>query len=319
MRSQLRRIPRPVRWLAGALVTLLVASFAIQAALSAAPGDPAASLAGPRATAAQVAAVRHQLRLDEPLLPRYGHWVAAAIHGDFGTSIVSKEQVSTLIESRLATTAFLVAYAAVLIVVFGVGLGLLGGGVKALGSPTAAISAVAVAVPAFVAAQLLVVVFSLDLGWFPTTGAGSGFADRVWHLTLPAVALALGWAAYVAQITRTAIREESGREHVETAIGRGLSPALVFRRHVMRNAALPIATIAGIASAGLVAGAVVVESAFGLSGVGSLLARAVASKDYNVVLAVSVLVVIVFIVATGLIDLAQRLLDPRIRTRAGAR
>jgi peptide/nickel transport system permease protein len=295
---------RLVRWLAGALATLLVASFAIQAALSLSPGDPAA----------QVAAVRHELRLDESLLPRYAHWLGDAVQGRFGRSIVFREQVGPLITNRLATTGFLVAFAALLILVVGVGLGLLGGGVRGAAPAVAGVSGLAVAVPAFVAAQLLIAGFALGLGWFPTTGAGEGLGGRISHLTLPAVALALGWCGYVAQITRAAVREEAGREHVDTALGRGLPALTVFRRHVVRNAALPIVTIAGIASAGLIAGAAVVESAFGISGVGSLLVKAVAAKDYNVVLAVSVLIVLVFIVVTGVIDVLQRALDPRTRT-----
>ncbi len=210
-------------------------------------------------------------------------------------------------------------YAAVLIVVFGIGLGMLGGAVRRLGTVVAALSAVAVAVPAFVAAQLLVKWFSLDLDLFPATGAGSGLGDRIHHLTLPAIALALSWAAYVAQITRTAIREEYGREHVETARGRGLGEGTIFRRHVLRNAAIPIVTISGLMLAGLIASSVVVETAFGIGGIGSLLVDSILTKDYNVVQAISVLLVVVFVVVTTVIDALQVALDPRLRSRGSAR
>ena len=142
--------------------------------------------------------------------------------------------------------------------VCGVGLGILGSGVRKLGPGVAGVSAVGVAIPTFVAAQFLVLIFALHLGWFPTIGAGSWFADRVWHLTLPAIALAIGAAAYVAQVTRASIFEEQAREHVDVARGRGIPEAVVFRRHVLRNALVPITTVSALTAAGLIAGAAVV-------------------------------------------------------------
>jgi peptide/nickel transport system permease protein len=307
-----------LRWAAGGLATVVIASFLIQIALAEAPGDPAAGLAGPKATQAQIEAVREQLGLDRPPLTRYVDWVSAALRGDFGTSVVQKEPVVSLLSSRTDTTVMLVLYTALLVLVVGVGLGVLGGVVRGLSSLVAAFSAVAVAVPAFVTAQILVTLFALRLGWFPATGAGTGVADRLWHLTLPAVALGASWGAYVTQITRTSVQEAGARDHVETALVRGVPYGVVLRRHILRNAALPITTIAALTVAGLVVGTVVVESAFGINGLGSLLVEAISAKDYPVVQAVSVIVVVVFVVVTGLIDLMQRLLGPR-RTGGSAR
>ena len=180
---------------------------------------------------------------------------------------------------------------------------------------TSVVSSIGIAVPAFVAAVLLVLVFSLRLGWFPAVGEGSGFADQLHHLTLPAIALSIGSIAYIAQITRSALVEEQSREHVETARGRGLSRQQVFRRHVLHNAALPIITIAGLIVAGLIAGAVIVESAFGINGVGSLLVSSVQGKDYNVVLAISLVIVLIFVLVTTALDALQFVLDPRVRDK----
>ncbi|MBS1868595.1 MAG: ABC transporter permease [Actinobacteria bacterium] len=304
------------RWLVGPLVTVLVASFVISAALALAPGDPVAQLLGPRPTAAQIAVTRHELGLDRSVPVRYWDWLSGAVHGDLGFSIVHRDSVATLIGPRLGTTALLVAYAGVLILVGGVGLGILGGALRRMSPLVAAITGLGIAIPAFVAAQLLVSVFSLRLGWFPATGAGSGLADRLWHLTLPAIALAVAWAAYVAQITRTAIRDEDEREHVETARARGLTAPVVFRRHVLRNAAIPIVTISGLSIAGLIASSVVVESAFGLGGLGTLLVDSVTARDYNVVQAITVALVLVFVVVTTLIDVLHTMLDPRLRRGA---
>jgi peptide/nickel transport system permease protein len=298
---------------AGPLATIALASFVISVGLSLAPGDPVAQVVGPRPTPERIETARTALGLDKNAFERYGAWVGDAVQGDLGRSIAQRESVTSLIEPRLATTALLVGLAGLLILVVGVSLGIAGGAVRALGPAVAIATALAIAVPTFVAAQILVDWFALDRDWFPATGAGSGFADRLYHLTLPAIALALSWTAYVAQITRTAIREEYGREHVETARGRGLPATSIFRRHVLRNAAIPIVTISGLTLAGLVASSVVVEVAFGLDGVGSLLVQSILAKDYNVVQGIAVMLVIVFVLVTTSIDALHVALDPRLR------
>jgi peptide/nickel transport system permease protein len=207
----------------------------------------------------------------------------------------------------------LVTYAGVLIIVIGIVLGTAGGLSRRLGPIVAGISGVMLGIPGFVAAQLLVALLALRWGWFPVQGEGTGFSDRLYHLTMPALALAIPVSAWVAQVTMTAVRDERGREHVDTARGRGIAPGKTVRRHVLRNAALPMVTVSGLAVASLFAGAVVIEQAFNLAGIGSLLVDAVGSKDYNVVLAVSIILVAVFVVVTSVIDVLHVLLDPRIR------
>jgi len=157
----------------------------------------------------------------------------------------------------------------------------------------------------------------VNLGWFPVFGAGSGFAGRLWHLTLPAIALAFAWVAYVAQITKASVREELSKEHVETARSRGIPAPLIVRRHVFRNALIPITTVAGLTVAGLIAGAVVVEQAFGLNGMGSFLVQAAGQKDFAVVQAIALLLVATFVIANAVVDLVNGLLDPRLRLVKG--
>jgi len=295
------------------LLTVLIASFVLFMALAAAPGDPVMALLGSHPTPGAVAALRAKFGMDHPLIVQYWHWLTGAAQGHFGTSIVYRADVSSVLAGRISTTLFLVVYAAIIVVIAGVGLGMLGGGVRRLGSAVAAVSAVGVAIPAFVASMVLVQIFSLQLGWFPTLGAGSGFLGHLWHMTLPAVALAIGAAAYIAQITRATIFEESARDHVEAARGRGLEAMYVFRRHVMRNALLPIMTVSALTAAGLIAGTVVVEYAFGIGGLGSLLVSSVASKDYAVVEAITLILLVVFVLTLAIIDLLQSALDPRAR------
>lgn len=302
------------RILGGALATFLAASFVIYLALGLAPGDPATALAGNRATPEMIANIRHQYGLDRPLPVRYVSWLRDAVHGDFGQSFQFHQSVSSVLAPRVGVTLWLVVYASLIILVVGIGAGLLPSFIRRSNLVVTILASVGVAIPTFVAAMILIQVFALDLGWFPTTGSGSGSAgQRIWHLTLPAIALALSWSAYVGQITRASVREQERLEHVDTARGRGLPPTMVFRRHVLRNAAVPIVTISGLTIAGLIAGSIVVETAFNLGGMGSLLVQSVSAKDYNVVLAISLILVAAFVLANTVADLAQLALDPRVR------
>ena len=180
----------------GALVlTLLVASFLIFGALYLAPGDPATLLAGGRATPAVLEQIRVQNHLNDPVWARYWDWLSGVLQGDLGQSFVYRQSVTTLLAPRAGTTVFLVVYASIIILGVGVTLGLSAALRRRLGAVVTVGTAVGMATPAFVAAIILITVFAVDLGWFPVFGAGSGFADRLWHLTLPAIALAFAWVA----------------------------------------------------------------------------------------------------------------------------
>ncbi|MEV5827966.1 ABC transporter permease [Spirillospora sp. NPDC052242] len=307
---------RFVTTILGAVATILAASLVIFAGLSVAPGDPVAQLLGAKATDQARANLRQDLGLDDPFLERYWHWLTGALHGDFGVSLTSRQDVTALIGPRLATTFLLVAMAALLVVLLGIGLGVIGG-VGARGrAVVSALVGLGIAVPSFVAANALIGVFAVKLGWFPTYGSGDGFADRIWHLTLPAVALSIGYGAYVSQLTSAAVAEESEKEYVVTARGRGVPSGIVLRHHTLRNAIMPVLTASGLAVAGLVAGTVVVEQIFAIDGIGALLIRSITSKDYPVVTAVSLIIVIVFVLVTTVIDLIQVALDPRERAKS---
>jgi peptide/nickel transport system permease protein len=316
--GRLRRAVSTLRVVVGPVSTVVAASFVIFTSMSFAPGDPVSQILGQRATEGQREAMRAQLGLDDPILIRYWHWLTDAVHGDFGISLTYRQSVSGLLGPRILTTLTLVVMAALLILIIGVALGSFGGANQRWRPFVNGIVGLGIAIPGFVAASVLISIFAVELGWFPTYGAGSGVLDRVWHLTLPAVALSLGWIAYVAQMTAAAVKEEAGREHVTTATGRGLPRRIVFRRHVMRNAAIPVMTASGLTVAGLVAGSVVIESAFAVDGIGSLLVTSVSNKDYSVVTAISLIIVIVFVVATTVIDIAQSFLDPRLRASKGS-
>ncbi|MGX5653346.1 ABC transporter permease [Geodermatophilus nigrescens] len=307
---------RVVATVSGAVATVLVASFVIYCSLAAAPGDPIAQILGGRATDEARAATRERLGLDDPLLERYWHWLTGALQGDFGISFTSRQDVWNVVAPRLSTTFLLVAMAACLVVVVGVALGAFGGISRRGRGLVAALVGLGVAVPGFVAANFLIGIFAVQLGWFPTFGSGEGFLDQLWHLTLPSVALSIGYGAYVAQLTSAAVAEEAEKEYVTTAHGRGVPARLVLRHHTLRNAALPVLTASGLSVAGLIAGTVIVEQIFAVDGIGALLVRSISTKDYAVVTAVSVIIVVAFVVVTTVIDLVQVALDPRERAKA---
>jgi peptide/nickel transport system permease protein len=307
-------VPFLVRRLAMLAATLLVSSFVIFSALYLAPGNPIAVLSGGRSLPPDsVKILEDRYHLRDPFLTQYWIWLTNALHGDLGISILLRTNVSQLIEQRAGTTAGLVLYSAAIIVLIGVGLGLLGALKPGwIDTSVIVITAVSAALPSFVAAIVLILVFSVSFGWFPSIGMGTNLLDDVYHLTLPAIALASASFAIVARVTRASVREELAREHVQTAISRGIPYPQLIRRHVLRNASIPITTVTGITIASLIAGAAVVERAFGLNGLGAYLVSAAASKDFAVVQGISLVLVTTFVVVNLVVDVLYAVLDPRI-------
>ncbi|MFC4331139.1 ABC transporter permease [Streptomyces andamanensis] len=308
---------RTGRRLAGLAATLLAASFVIFAAVYAAPGDPAVFLAGGRdkLTPERLATVRAQYHLDEPLVVQYGRWLLDCLHLDLGRSFQYGDQVSDLLAARFPTTLFLVAYATVLFVVLGVGAGVLAAVRRGTWVDSAVVGATTLtaSVPSFVGGIALVALFGVRLGWFPVTGGGEGFTGSVHHLTLPAVAMALGALAVISRVTRQAMTDAGAAEHVSVARAAGLPEREIVRRHVLRNALGPIVTMCGLVTAGMLAGTVAIETVFGISGIGSLLVGAINSHDFPVAQAVLLLMVTSYVVVTTAVDLAHPLLDPRLK------
>jgi peptide/nickel transport system permease protein len=318
--------PAVARRLVRTVATLLVSSFVIFGALYLAPGSPLAFLTGGHTLPpAALHSIEAQYHLNRPFFQRYWLWLGELLHGNLGRSTVTREPVTTLLAPRLGVTLTLVAMSALLIVLGGIALGVLAGVAGGRGVPGArgrrtdgAIvtgMTIGLAVPSFVSATIFINYFALKLGWFPVFGAGNGFGDRLWHLTLPAISLALGLVAYVALITRAAVRGELGSEHSDTARVRGLRERLVIRRHVVRNALIPVATVSGITVASLVAGVAVVEKAYELPGVGGYLVEAVNDNDFAVVQAICLLLVVAYVVVNALVDVTYLLIDPRLRRR----
>lgn len=312
------------RWIglrvAQLVVTLVVASVVVYGSIFLVPGDPATFLGGGKALSPEaLQAIREQYGLSQNFFVQYAHWVGGILHGDFGLSVQYRQPVLGVLESRIPTTLMLVVLAGIIVVVFGVGLG----GVAALfGRRTdAAITfgvTVLAAVPSFVAAIVLILVFAVMLDWLPSGGDGAGLGDQLVHLVLPAIALAVAYLAIVARVTRSSMRSEKFREHVDMATSRGLSRWVVIRRHIFWNALTPISTVVALVLAGLIGGTTVVESAFGLHGLGSLLVNSVQSKDFPIVQAVVLLLVAAYVIVNTIADFIALIIDPKVRTGAAA-
>ncbi len=322
MRSHARDIARVVvTRLLGALVTMWLTTVIVFSSLYFVPGDPlSVLLRGRKPTAELVAQLREQYQLDLPFLERYWNWFTDILHGDFGYSIQFQQPVRDLILSRLPTTTWLVLYTGILILVGGLVLGIAAavkGGRADAGVliSTAAMSAL----PAFVAALVLLFVFAGQLGWFPTFGAGGpGIGSRITHLTLPAVALAISYVGLMARITRSTVRLQLTTDHVQSARLRGLGSGYVFRHHVARNSAVPILTYSGVLVAGLLVTSQLVESVFGLNGIGTLIVASVKNLDMAVVQAVTLLIVGAFILTNLIVDLVTPFIDVRLQRSGGS-
>lgn len=298
----------------GLAATLFVASIVVFGALYLAPGNPLSFLTQGRSMSPEaIAVLEAQYHLDDPVWLRYLRWLGGALTGDFGTSIIYNQPVSQVLAARAPASVLLVLMAAIVVLAIGLAIGAFAGLKPGLLSRSVMAGATAImAVPTFVAAVVLILVFGVQLKWFPVFGAGMPGLDAVYHTVLPAVALALASVAFVARLTQAAIRQELSADHVQTAISRGFPRRFIVQRHVIRNAAMPVLTVAGLTIAGLIAGSVVIEQVFQLGGMGQFLVSSVQQKDFPVVQAICLVYVAAFIVLNTVIDLAYALLDPRV-------
>ncbi|MFF2272608.1 ABC transporter permease [Agromyces sp. NPDC058136] len=307
----------------GSLVlTLFLASLLVFFSRFLVPGDPVSFLLrGRKPSPEAVAQVTEQYGLDLPPWQQYLNWLFGALQGDFGRSLQYRQDVSTVLGDRLPVTLMLVVMAAILIAIVGLSAGVLAAlnRGKALDRFTLIGLTMLSAIPSFVGSIVLIAIFAVQLGWFPTFGSGEGFGDMVYHLVLPSIALAIVFVVLVGKVTRSSMVEQLDREHVEVAMSRGLKRGTVIRRHVFRNALGPILTVSGILVAGLLVASTIVEAAFGLAGMGSLLVQSVDRLDFPVVQAIVMFVVTAFVVVNAIIDIAEPWIDPRSAAGAGAR
>ncbi|MCX5175617.1 ABC transporter permease [Streptomyces virginiae] len=304
-----------LRRVAEMAATLLTASFVVFGAMYLAPGNPASFLlAGRSASPEALASINAQYHLDDPFLMRYVRWLGDILQGDFGRSITYRTDVSRLLADRLPTTLLLIVMSLAVVVAVGLLLGRIAavrGG--ATDSAILVTTTFAVGTPSFVAAVLLQGLFAVNLGWFPSSGAGDGgLGDMLWHLTLPSIALALYLIGMLARVTRSAMLEALDSDHVTVARSRGVPERQVIKRHVFRNSLGTVLTTGGLIVSTLLVCTILVETAFSIGGIGQLLELSTTTKDFPTVQAISLIIVALFMIVNLVVDLLLPLVDPRV-------
>jgi peptide/nickel transport system permease protein len=300
------------------LLTLLFVSLLVFVVVRVLPGDPALIMLGIEASPDAVAKMRESLGLDRPVPVQYAEWAGRAVLGDLGRSIQYDVPVAGLIVSRLSVTLPLTLMAAALMVAAAIPLGVYAATRHRRWGDYAAmtLSQLGISVPGFWAGLLLILLFSVKLGWFQSGGFdgwGQGVGHALRSLLLPAVALGLFQFAVLARTTRSALLEVLREEYVKTARAKGVAERAVIFRHALKNAMIPILTVAGVQLGQLMAGSIILESVFYLPGLGRLALGAISARDLPVVQGVVLFVASAIVVINAAVDMLYGVLDPRIR------
>jgi peptide/nickel transport system permease protein len=321
----LKAVRRTVLQAVPTIIGIIILNFFL---LRLTPGDAADVLAGEAgaATVETLAALKAKFGFDLPVLQQLAAYLSNLAHFSLGVSPRYNQPVADLIAARIPNTLSLMGCALVFALAIGITLGAIMASFAGR-LPDKVLSVVSLlfySIPSFWIGLMLIVLFSVKLGWLPSGGAqtiGAGFtgwdalADRARHQVLPAVSLALFYIAIYARLTRGDMLEVKGQDHVRTARAKGLSPLAVTRDHVLRNALIPVTTMAGIHLAGLMGGAVVVETVYSWPGLGRLACEAVMGRDFHVLLGILLLSSLLVVAINAAIDILQAWLDPRIEVR----
>lgn len=303
------------RRLAQAIPVLLIITVAAFSVIHLVPGDPARVMLGSRATDEAVQVLREQLGLDKPLVTQYLDFLKAAMRLDFGDSLFQRTAIGPIVAARAVHSLALVAYAVLISLVIAVPLALLSAIRRNLLADhvVRALTTLAFCMPSFWTALLLVLLFSIRLKFFPTSGLGDSPQAYLASLTLPAVSIGLYLTPILLRSLRASLIQTLGAEFVEAARARGFGEARILFKHVLRNSLIAMLTILGINVGFLISGAVIVENVFSIPGLGSLMVAAIVQRDYPVIVALTLVFGVVVVAANFLVDLSYALLDPRIR------
>jgi peptide/nickel transport system permease protein len=291
----------PALWLIVTLVFLLVHIV---------PGDPVQQMLGEGARAGDLLQLRHALGLDAPISTQYRHYLAGVVRGDLGDSFRFQQPVTRVILAHYPATLELAIVALLICAAIGIPAGLLAAARRGTSTDHAVglFTLFGLSVPNFALGPVLILVFSVILGWLPVSGRGGPS-----HLVLPAITLGAALAAILTRMVRTSVIEELSSDYVRTARAKGLSPAAVLFRHAFRNALIPIFTILGLQFGTLLAGAIITETIFSWPGIGRLAVQAISSRDYPLLQGCILLIAFSYVVVNLLTDVVCAFVDPRVR------
>ena len=275
------------------------------------PGDPVVAMLGEMAAPADLEKMRHQLGLDRPILAQYGSFVGNALLGDLGESISWRVPVSRLIAERLPATLELAGAALVVAVLIALPLGFIAGNNPGSPSDLASMgfAILGISIPHIYLGPLLMILFSLNLGWLPLTGRGG-----LSHLVLPALTIGTALAAILARMMRQSLIDVRGSDYLRTARAKGLSPRWAMFRHGVRNALTPVVSLLGLQAGALLTGSIIAEMIFSWPGLGRLMIGAINSRDYPLVQGCVLVFALTYVLINALTDVAYSLVDPRIRS-----
>jgi len=306
-----------VKRLLSACVTLFAVMTLVFVLVRIVPGDPAQVVLGDQASQEAIEMMRTRLGLDRPMWEQYVDFIGGVLQGDWGTSMVTGQPVITEVLKVLPWTIELTVVSLVLGAVIGVPLGVWAA-VKRnrfIDYATRVISLLGLSFPAFVSAIMLLLLFSIQMQWFPviSSGGDGGFEDRLRSLALPAVNLGLIMAAYITRVTRSAMLEVLGEDYVRTARAKGVPHGAVLWRHALRNALIPVVTVVGLYLGILIGNSVLTEVVFNRPGLGKLIVGALNQRDYTMLQGMMVIYTVVVVVVNLVTDLTYGLIDPRVK------
>ena len=296
---------------------LLGATFFVFFIMELSPEDPAITILGADATPEAIAELHTEMGLDQPLLVRYGRFINNMLHGDLGTSYKNRMDVMDQILDKLPNTLLLAVAGIFIAVAVGVPVGILSAKKQYSIFDTVAMifTLILAASPAFWFGLVMVILFSLKLGWFPSSGMGTGIFGVLRSLVLPAITLCGTTAALVARTTRSAMLEVVRQDYIDTAHAKGVKESVITMRHQLKNAMIPIVTIVGLQFGVLLGGSVMTESVFSWPGIGRFVVEAVKGKDIPCVLGSVVMLSVLFTLVNLLVDILYGFIDPRIKAQ----
>jgi ABC-type dipeptide/oligopeptide/nickel transport system permease component len=298
-----------------AIPTIFLVLTLVFVALRILPGDPALVALGDYATPEQLALFRAQTGLDAPLWQQYLSFLWDMIRLDFGQSLMQHRPVADILAENLPYTIELTIFATVLGVVFGIPFGVLAA-VRRNRLPDTGMrifSLIGYAIPDFYLGALLLIAFALNLGWFPINGGGEGFVDRLHHLVLPAITLAMVKIAFLGRLTRTSLLEVLTKDYMRTARAKGVPKSKIIFKHGLRNALLPVVTGLGLSLLATLSGSVAIELVFNRPGIGETLINAISVRDYPLIQGGVVVFAFSVVLVNLVVDIVYTLVDPRIR------
>ena len=298
---------------------LFLVSLVVFSMIHLTPGSPARAMLGPEASDEQVAALEEVMGLNDPLPVQYVNWISDLLHGDLGTSVSDNEPVLSMIVSHIGPTISVTIFALIIDLIVALPLGILAARKKgAADQLVSVVSLFGVSLPDFLLGLLLMLLFAVQLGWFPSSGyvpLSDGLLAHIRSITLPSVALGFTYSALMMRMTKSAMYDALYKDYIKFARAKGVSASGVVMIHALKNASVKLLTIVGQAIVGMLSGAAVIETLFMIPGVGQLIVLSISRRDYEVIQAIVLLVAVINVLIMLLVDILYGLIDPRIKMK----